>query len=79
MRLSCAGFPSKAEVANAGRALHMLLNKDEIAAIKKKAEADDARSPGGKTTDFAGAQRMRQSIGACNALVDLVACNLVGI
>ena len=33
------GFPSTAEVVNAGRALHMLLNKDEIAALKKKSEA----------------------------------------
>jgi len=41
-------------VVNAGRALHMLLNKDEMAALKKKSETEEAMSPGGKTTDFAG-------------------------
>ena len=51
------GFPSAAEVVNAGRALHMLLNKDEIAALKKKTEAEEARSPLGKTTDFAGVKK----------------------
>ena len=35
----------------------MLLNKDEIAALKKKTEAEEARSPGGKATDFAGGRR----------------------
>jgi len=32
----------------------MLLNKDEMAALKKKSETEEAMSPGGKTTDFAG-------------------------
>ena len=53
-----SGFPCTAVVANAGRALHMLLNKDEIAALKKKAVAEGASSPGAKTTDFAALASM---------------------
>jgi hypothetical protein len=32
----------------------MLLNKDEVAALKKKSESEEAMSPGGKAMDFAG-------------------------
>lgn len=39
---------------NAGRALHMLLNKDEIDALKKKTLSEEASSPSVKSSDFSG-------------------------
>jgi hypothetical protein len=66
------GFPSTAEVVNAGRALHMLLNKDEISALKKKSEAKEAQSPLGKTTDFAGVMKKQAAREeACGILAPL--------
>ena len=40
------GFPCTADVANAGRALHMLMHKDEMVALKKKTQTEEAQSPG---------------------------------
>ena len=65
-----AGFPCKAQVANAGRALHMLLNKDEMAALKKKSEAEEASSPGGKATDFAGSTPTRAILSCMRQLTE---------
>jgi hypothetical protein len=35
----------------------MLLNKDEMAALRKKSETEEAMSPGGKAMDYAGMGR----------------------
>jgi len=35
----------------------MLLNKDEMAALKNKSETEEAMSPGGKAMDYAGMSR----------------------
>ena len=59
MTLNCGeiGFPSKLSVANAGRALHNLLHKDELAVLKQKNDADEKKNEAeNKTTDFAGAR-----------------------
>ena len=53
-----SGFPCTAAVANAGRSLHTLLNKEELDALKKRADAKEAQSPG-KATDFAALATMK--------------------